>query len=175
MVGLDGSHASEASLSWLRGFEASRACDLSLVRLYWPAEEALRYGLDDPWGASPRGPELAKLVERDVTRDAAAALGRKPSNLRLRIASNDAAEALAEEAAVLAVDGVVVGIPRHRSGRWAVLNPAAVLRAASLPVLLCSWSRPIRRIERCREWAQSCSRRISRIPPALPSDKATAS
>jgi len=133
-VGMDGSMASRGALSWMRGFEASRPCDLSIVRLYWPAEASMRYGLDDPWGERPRGPELVKLMERDLRRDAEAALGRVPA-VRLRVASNDAADALADEVALLGADGVVIGIPRHRSDGWVVISPAAVLRSASVPVL----------------------------------------
>jgi nucleotide-binding universal stress UspA family protein len=118
----------------MRTFESSRACDVSIVRLYWPPEAALRYGLADPWGSRPRGPELVKLLERDTRRDAEAALGRVPS-VRLRIASDDAGDALVDEAALLGADGVVIGIPRGRSHRWSVIAPAAVLRAASVPVL----------------------------------------
>jgi nucleotide-binding universal stress UspA family protein len=130
----DGSAASRSAFAWMHGFEASRACELTIVHLYWPAEAALRYGLDDPWGGQPRGPELGQLVERDLRRDAQAALGRVPP-LRLRIAAHDAAEALSEECAQLGVDAMVVGVPRRRSARWAVVTPAAVLRSASVPIL----------------------------------------
>jgi nucleotide-binding universal stress UspA family protein len=133
-IATDGSYASQAALSWMRGFEASRPCDLSIIRLYWPAETAQHYGLDDPWAAGPRGAELVKLIERDLKRDAETALGRVPS-FRLRVASNDGAEALTDEAALLDVDGVVIGIPRHRSSRWAAIAPAAVLRSGSVPIL----------------------------------------
>jgi nucleotide-binding universal stress UspA family protein len=133
-VATDGSPASQAALSWARTFEASGACDLSLLAIYWPSEASRRYGLDDPWAERPRGPELARLVERDVRRDAEAALGRVPS-VRLRVAMNDAGDAVADEAALLGVDAVVIGVPRHRPARWAAIVPAAVLRSASVPVL----------------------------------------
>jgi nucleotide-binding universal stress UspA family protein len=133
-VATDGSPASQAALSWARTFEASRPCDLSLLAVYWPSEASRRYGLDDPWAERPRGPELARLVERDVRRDAEAALGRVPA-IRLRVAVNDAGDAVADEAALLGVDAVVLGIPRRRPARWAAIVPAAVLRSASVPVL----------------------------------------
>jgi nucleotide-binding universal stress UspA family protein len=130
----DGSAASRAAFAWAHDFESMRACELTIVHIYWPAEAALRYGLDDPWGGQPRGPELVQLVERDVQRDAQAVLGRVPP-LRLEVAAHDAAEALSAEAALLGADALVIGVPRHRSARWAAVAPAAVLRAASVPVL----------------------------------------
>ena len=133
-VATDGSPASRAALSWTRTFEASRPCDVSIVRLYSAAEAAARYGLDDPWAGRPRGPELVRLLERDLRRDAEQTLGRVPG-LRLTAVSNDAGESLADEAALLGADGVVIGIPRGRPHRWDAIAPAAVLRAASVPVL----------------------------------------
>jgi len=118
----------------MRAFEASRACELTAVRLYWPPEEAARYGLDDPWGGRPNLAELIKVLDRDLRRDAAVALGRVP-NLRFKTVGRGAADALADEAALLGVDAIVIGIPRHRTGRWAELAPAAVLRGAAVPVL----------------------------------------
>ncbi len=129
----DGSAASRAAFAWARAFQATRACELTIVHVYWPAEAALRYGLDDPWGGQPRGPELVQLVERDVRRDAQAALGHVPP-LRLEVAAHDAAESLSAEAARRGVDAMVIGVPRRRSARWAVVAPAAVLRAASAPI-----------------------------------------
>lgn len=133
-VATDGSSAGEAALAWTGAFSANRPCDVSVVHLYWPPEAAMRYGLDDPWGGRPRGPELVKLLERDLRRRADTKLGRAAA-LRLRAASNDAAQSLLDEAALLGADGVVIGIPRHRSDRWVVVSPADVLRAASLPIL----------------------------------------
>jgi nucleotide-binding universal stress UspA family protein len=133
-VATDGSAASHAALSWVGQFAPSQTCDLSLVRVYWAPEEALRYGLADPWGEPERDPELLRLLERDLQRDARALMGQVPSRLRFRAASRGAAEALAEDAAVLGVDAVVIGVPKHRSARWAALSSGAVLRHATLPV-----------------------------------------
>ena len=134
-VAMDGSAASRAALSWVGALARSQRCDLSLLRLYWPPEEAVRLGLDDAWGGSRRDPELLPLLERDLRREAETLLGQVPARLRLRAAGRDAAEALADETTSLATDAVVVGIPRRRPPRWTVLSPGLVLRSALVPVL----------------------------------------
>ncbi len=134
-VATDGSAASRAALSWVGALARAQPCDLSLLRLYWPPEEAIRLGLDDAWGGPRRDPELLPLLERDLRRDAEALIGEVPKRLRFRAAGRDAAEALAEEATLLATDAVVVGIPRRRPARWTVLPPGLVLRSSLVPVL----------------------------------------
>ena len=58
-----------------------------------------------------------------------------PERLRLRAAGREAADVLAEEAASLSADALVIGVPRHRSARWTVLTPGPVLRSSAVPVL----------------------------------------
>ena len=134
-VGTDGSAASQAALSWVGGFTRSQASELSIVRLYWPPEEAIRYGLDDPWEGPRRDSELLPLLERDLRRDVQALVGRAPERLRFRAAGREAADVLGEEAGSLGADALVIGVPRHRSLRWTVLKPGPVLRSSVLPVL----------------------------------------
>jgi nucleotide-binding universal stress UspA family protein len=134
-VGTDGSAASQAALSWVGSFTRAQASELSIIRLYWPPEEAIRYGLDDPWGGPHRDSALLPLLERDLRRDAHALVGRAPERLRFRAAGRDAADVLEEEATSLGADALVIGVPRHRSLRWTVLKPGPVLRSSTLPVL----------------------------------------
>jgi nucleotide-binding universal stress UspA family protein len=134
-VGADGSSASQAAISCSASFAGGSPTDVSVVRVYRPSEEAMRYGLDDPWGGPDNGAQVLPLLERDVGREALALLGRTPDRIRYRAVDRDAADALAEEAVQLGADAIVVGVPRHRSFRWTVLAPASVLRASTLPVL----------------------------------------
>jgi nucleotide-binding universal stress UspA family protein len=133
-VGTDGSAASRAAVAWAGTFARSQPSALSIVRLYWPPEEAVRYGLDDPWDGSRRDVELLPLLERDLRRDTQADLAEKPEQLRLRAAGREAPDALAEEAASLGTDALVIGLPRRRSRRWTVLVPGPVLRSSAVPV-----------------------------------------
>jgi nucleotide-binding universal stress UspA family protein len=134
-VAVDGSPASRAALSWVGRAAAGSPIEPVAVRMYWPPDEAMRYGLDDPWGGPRRDPALIPLLERDLQRDVKALLGQTPAQLRFRAAGREAPEALADEAASAGADAVVVGVPRHRLGRWPLLPPGRVLRASMLPVL----------------------------------------
>lgn len=133
-VATDGSAAGRAALSWVGGFGRSHPCDLSIVRLYWPPEEAFRYGLDYPWDGLRRDGELLPLLERDLRRDAHELIDRAPDRLRFRAAGADAADVVTEETAALHADALVIGVPRRRSARWTVLAPGAVLRSSLVPV-----------------------------------------
>jgi nucleotide-binding universal stress UspA family protein len=135
IAAMDGSSASHAAVSWAGALAKVQPCDLSLVRLYWPPEEATRLGVGDPWGGPRRDAELLPLLERDLRRDAQALVGEVPSRLRYRAAGREAAEVLAEEAAMFAADAVVIGVPRRRPPRWTVLAPGLVLRSSPVPVL----------------------------------------
>ena len=132
-IGMDGSAASEAALAWVGAFARLLPCQLLLARLYSPREEAMRYGLDEPWGERPREVDLLPLLERDLRRDARALIGDTPSRLQFWAAEDDAAGILARDGFVQGTDALVVGVPRHRSG--AALSAGAVLRRSSLPVL----------------------------------------
>jgi nucleotide-binding universal stress UspA family protein len=132
-IGMDGSAASEAALAWVGRFAKLHPCELLLARLYSPREEAMRYGLDEPWGEHPREVDLLPLLERDLRRDARALIGDAPSRLQFWAAENGASDVLARDAFVQGTDALVVGVPRHRSG--AALSAGAVLRRSSLPVL----------------------------------------
>jgi nucleotide-binding universal stress UspA family protein len=144
-VAADGSPASRAALSWLGRATALHPIEPLVVRLYWPPDEAARYGLDDPWGGPRRDPALIPLLERDLKRDVQARLGQTPAQLRFRAAGREAPESLADEAALAGADAVVVGIPRGRLGRWPLLPPGRVLRASALSVLCVPEAKPAAR------------------------------
>jgi nucleotide-binding universal stress UspA family protein len=134
-IAIDGTAASRAAISWVGSFARNRACALTLVRAYFPPEEAMRYGTGNAWGGSRHDPELLPLLRRDLERDARALLGDVPVELRFRAASSEASDALAEEALVGGTDALVIGVARRRPARWAAIVPAAVLRSSAVPVL----------------------------------------
>ena len=77
----DGWHARRRGGVFVAGsFARGHACELSAVRVFWPAEEAMRYGLDDPWVGPLRDPELLPLLRRDLQHDARALIGASPRN-----------------------------------------------------------------------------------------------
>lgn len=134
VVASDGSGAGHAALSWAAGYSRGGAGDVSVVRMYAPSEELMRYGLDDPWGDPRRDGQLLSLLRRDLERDAQASLGGAPHRVRLRAISHDASEALDEEAATLGGDAVVLGVPAHRWTGSAAVAVGPTLRRSRLPV-----------------------------------------
>ncbi len=133
-VGTDGSSASDAVFFWVRTAAPAVASDVSLVRVYWPPQEAARYGLEEPWLGREGHPDLLKLIERDLRHDTEALAGAHAPQIRFRVAIRDAGEELAEGAPELGVDALVIGIPKHRFGHWTPIAPSSVLRSASIPV-----------------------------------------
>ena len=133
-VATDGSSASGAVFFWVRTAAPTKPSDVTLIRSYWPPQEATRYGIDDPWQGNEGHPDLLKLIERDVRRESEALAGAHLPTLRLRVAVRDAGEELAAEAAEIGVDALVIGIPKHRLGHWTPIAPKSVLRSATRPV-----------------------------------------
>jgi nucleotide-binding universal stress UspA family protein len=134
-VATDGSAASQSALTWAGQFARGGSCDLSLVRFYFPSEESVRYGLDDPWDVPHRDAELLSLIRRDLRRDARSLLGEVPERIRFRAIAHEASDALSEESAMLGADAVVIGVPRHRWKGWTAIAPGAVLRSSRLPIV----------------------------------------
>jgi nucleotide-binding universal stress UspA family protein len=133
-VATDGSRASEAVFFWTRTAAPTAASDVSLVRVYWPPQEAARYGIDEPWLGREGHPDLLKLVERDLRHETEALAGAHTLPIRFRVGVRDAGEELGENAPQLGVDALVIGIPKHRLGHWTPIAPSSVLRSATIPV-----------------------------------------
>jgi len=132
LVGIDASWASEAALAWLGSFKRTQSCAPSILRLYWPPDEAIRYGIDSLRDESQRDAELITLMRRDVTGLVDELVGPEALPIHFRVAGRDAAEVLAEEASA-GVDALVVGIPHHHPSPWNITAPALVLRRSRLP------------------------------------------
>jgi len=135
LVATDGSLAGEAALAWAGSFTRSNQCDLTLLRLYWPWEELVRYGLDDIWEERPRDREVLLALERDVKLQAGTLTGTVLSRLRLRAAGQHNTQTIVEEVLLSGSDVLVVGIPKHRSGLRVIIAPKNVLRSCPIPVL----------------------------------------
>jgi nucleotide-binding universal stress UspA family protein len=133
-VATDGSHACEAAYFWIRTSGLTTADDLSLVRVYWPPQEAAHYGLEEPWLGHEGHPDLVRLLERDLRRDAQALMGASEPRVRFQVAWHNAGEALSSDVRQLGADAIVVGVPAHRRGTLVGLSPASLLRSAHVPV-----------------------------------------
>jgi nucleotide-binding universal stress UspA family protein len=135
LVGVvDGSTATQTTLSWMKTFATAPASDLSLVRVYAPADEALRYGLEEVDAESSRMAQLLPLLQRDLERDARALMGRPPTRARFRAAARGQGEIVAEEAQGLGANALVIGVPQRSVRRSHLVTPESVLRHATVPV-----------------------------------------
>ena len=130
----DGSRACDAAYAWVRTSANTTTSHVSIVRAYWPPREAAHYGLEEPWLGDQGHPELLRLLERDVRRDARSLAGTSQPPLRFHVAWHNAAQAVAEDVRQLGADAVVIGVPGHRRGTLTGLSPASILRAVSVPV-----------------------------------------
>jgi nucleotide-binding universal stress UspA family protein len=133
-VALDGTDTSATALAWIHDMSRVLGCDLTAIRLYWPPEEAFRYGIDEPWLGSEGSPELLSLLRRDLLVQLQPLCPDGQPRIRLRAAGRDAADALAAEAAALKPDALVVAVP-HGRHHWNALTLGAVLRTAPVPVI----------------------------------------
>lgn len=134
VVVADGSEASNAAFYWLRGSTDALGHDISLLRVYWPPEEAARYGLDEAWRGGEGHPDLRRLLERDLRRDAQALSGAVIPPIRFRETSRDVGEVVARDAADLGADALVIGVHKNRLRTAKTITHGALLRAAGLPV-----------------------------------------
>ena len=133
-VAADGSRASDAALYWVRTARETVQSDVSLLRIYWPPQAANHYGLDEPWQGTEGHPDLVRLLERDLRREAQALSGTREPRIRFRVASHDTGAWLADDVRQLGADAIVIGVPARGRGNSTGVTPAAVLRSATVPV-----------------------------------------
>jgi nucleotide-binding universal stress UspA family protein len=135
-IAADGTTASSAAFHWTRTWAQPIAGEVSLVRLYWPPQEGARYGIDDPWQGNEGHPELVRVLDRDLRRDARGVSGAYEPSVRFRVAERDGEEGLAEDVRDLRGDALVLGIPRSifPRGEWSPIAVNPILRSAPVPV-----------------------------------------
>ena len=133
-IAADGTPASEAAFCWARTWVQPRARDLSLVRLYWPPHDGARYGIDEPWRGNEGHPDLVRVLERDLRRDARALIGAEDPVMRFRVADHDGAATLAADVRQLEADALVIGVPASTKDAFIPVSASAILRSAPVPV-----------------------------------------
>jgi nucleotide-binding universal stress UspA family protein len=133
-LAFDGSTATGALVYWARTGAPADTGEMSLIRLYWPPQEAARYGVEQPWHENAGSSELLALIERDLKREAAPLFGARDPQIRLQVLVRNGGEELAETAGAGPVDAIAFGVAHHRFRHWTPIDPKAVLRAATVPV-----------------------------------------
>jgi len=135
----DGSAASQGAWSWSAGLPerlgAGIAPTLSFLRLFWPHQEAQRYGLDLDWHPGEGPSTMVPLLERDMRHELAALGLPSETPLALRAAGRDPAHDVCVEALAQKVDALIMGVGRGRNPLGGALRPGALLRASAVPVL----------------------------------------
>ena len=135
----DGSAASQGAWGWSARLPerlgSGVAAMLSFLRLYWPHQEAHRYGLDFDWHPGEGPSTMVPLLERDMRHELDALGLPSATPLALRAAGRDPAHDVCVEALAQKVDAIVIGVGRGHSPLGAVLRPGALLRASAVPVL----------------------------------------
>jgi nucleotide-binding universal stress UspA family protein len=135
-VALDSTRASDAALAWVAAFRTGQPCDVAVLRLYSPHQEAARYGVEEPWSGAEGRPDLVDLVERDLRKRIGTLPGDGSVAFRLRAVARAIEEPLVADATRFPPDLLVIGVPRGRKGdSWPSIHAGAVLRAAGVPVL----------------------------------------
>ncbi|HET6150814.1 MAG TPA: universal stress protein [Polyangia bacterium] len=133
-IATDGSPACEAAYAWVRTSATTTTNHVSLVRAYWPPQEAKHYGLEQAWLDQEGHPDVVRLLERDLRRDAQALAGAQESPIRFRVAWQNVGEAIADDVRQLGADAMVIGVPAHHRGTRTGMSPASILRSATVPV-----------------------------------------
>jgi nucleotide-binding universal stress UspA family protein len=135
-IATDGSKTCQAAYSWVRTYQTDITAtdEVSLVRAYWPPQEANHYGLDEPWQGQEGHAELVRLLERDLRRDTQALARTREPPIRYRVAWHNAGEAIADDVRQLGADALVIGVPAHRRGTSTGLSLVSILRSATVPV-----------------------------------------
>jgi len=131
LVALDGRPSSDGALGFVRTLRERLACDVTFLRLYWPAEEYLRLGLT---GARDLfAPDVE--VTTDLARTLRAEIGPLPGSGEIEFAIKptwgDPATRILEIAAESGNDLVVMGAESRR-GLARVAHPAVASRVAHL-------------------------------------------
>jgi nucleotide-binding universal stress UspA family protein len=133
LAGLDGSPAAEATIDWLANGPLGPV-NLRVVRLYWPPDEARRYGLEPAWQDGEGDPRMLALLARDL-RPLLDPLGLPAAALEFRVASVRPAAVLLEQAAREPTDALLIGVAPGGAAAWNALDFRDLLRRSSLPVL----------------------------------------
>jgi nucleotide-binding universal stress UspA family protein len=134
-VGVDGTPASEAALTWTGSLSSHLRKEVTVVRLSWPPQEALRYGLPEAWLGRDPHPAVIEVLEDDLRRQMQALPLLAVDHVRFRTAHVDAAEKLADEARRLEADAIVVGVSKGDLQAWHAVVPTELLRTAGTPVI----------------------------------------
>jgi nucleotide-binding universal stress UspA family protein len=137
VVGVDFTAAADAALEWLGTLQAHVRCQIVVVYLSWPAEEAERLGLPRSIALEKTPPEARAILERDLAERVARVGGLKDVSTRVEAGLGRPDARLIEMASEEGADLLVVGA-HQRQGLdrvWSGSVSRSVLHNAPMSVV----------------------------------------
>jgi nucleotide-binding universal stress UspA family protein len=147
VAAVDGRETSASVMAVLRRLRANIACDVDVVRLYWPPEELRRLGLQGQRDMTVPDRDVVEDLERGLRRMLGVLPGAGETKLSVLPAWGDPAGEILSVAQQKRCDLLIVGA-ESRHGLERALHPAVAerlaRRAAEVPVLFVPPSAPAR-------------------------------
>jgi nucleotide-binding universal stress UspA family protein len=128
--------AAEAALRWIKCLTAAGPCEIVVGYLDWPLGEARRLGITDQLLFTHNGPQVQRILERELTERVGDLLGEGVARVRVEPNVGRADVRLVEIASEEQADLLVAGT-HHRHGLGRVAHPSisrGVLRYAPMSV-----------------------------------------
>jgi nucleotide-binding universal stress UspA family protein len=133
MAALDGRPNSDGGVGFARRLRAETACDVTFLRLYWPAEEYARLGLTGSLDFAVPDPEVVADLERTLRTQAGVLPGAGKTVYTVEPAWGEPASRLFVAANEHDADLIVMGA-ESRHGWARMTHPAVTSRVASQAV-----------------------------------------
>jgi nucleotide-binding universal stress UspA family protein len=137
-VALDGRLASSGALDFVRALRKHVACDVTVLRLYWPIEEYARLGLQGPRDLFGGDPEVEADLQRSLAQQVGVLPGAGKVTFAIEAVWGDPAWAVLERARGHEANLVVMGAESRR-GLARLAHPAVSNRvarqAAGVPIV----------------------------------------
>jgi nucleotide-binding universal stress UspA family protein len=134
VVAVDDGPAGDGALAWTGRLARRTPCDVTIVRVFGPAQVGARYGLGEPWEGAPPAGKIEPILERDLAARIARVQGPPHPRIHYRPAQRDLADAVIAEVDRVHPDALIIGVSREHGATWHGLAPGPVLRTSPVPV-----------------------------------------
>ena len=126
LVGYDFSAASDAALDWVNGLQQIGPCEISVLHIDWPPDQAQRLGYHGPLSLTENPRQIQNFLERDVADRVAMRIPPEQVTITVEPGWGQPEGALFEIAHRERADLIVVGT--HRRHGWGRLRFGSVSR-----------------------------------------------
>ncbi len=131
-VAFDRTGVAPQTLALVKELRCMRPCNVTVLHLYWAAEEFYRLGMGTRRDSVDRDPEVERVLERELRAAVEGLPGEGEVNLRLETAVGRASDQIIDSSVLARADVVVVGMHRRNlvERLWSGSTSRAVLRRA---------------------------------------------